>query len=1585
MEILASFVGPVVDYIVVPIGRQVSYLIFYKSNFKKLADHVENLEAARKTIIDLVEEERRNGKIIEINVANWLEKVNEVTRKADILQNDPRRANVRCSRCWFPNLILRHQLSRQSTKIAKDMLQVQGKGKFDRVAYRPILDGAFSSSITRGGECYETRESLKEDILKALVDLKSSNIGVYGLGGVGKTTLVKEVALIAMEQKLFDIAVITHVSENPDIKTIQGEIADFLGLQFDEETSFGRATRLRQRIKMEKSILVILDNMWTMLDLKKVGIPFGNEHNGCKLLMTCRNQDVLLKMNVPNDFTFKLELLSENETWNLFQFMAGDVVKDINLKDVAFQVAQKCEGLPLRVVTVARAMKNRRDVKYWEYALRKLQSNDGLEMDAKTNSALELSYDSLESDEMRDLFLLFSFLLGIEVFPSNIISSLTKLEELYMGDTSINWEKGNSTDNNGNASIVELHKLPNLTALELQIRESWMLPTDLQLMFEKLNYFKIVIGDVWEWADIKDGTLKTLMLKLGTSIDLQHGIKALIKGVENLYLDDVDGIQNVLYQLNGEGFPLLKHLHVQHNANMKHIVDSKDRIQIHVSFPALETLVLHNLRNLEHICHGPLSITSFGSLSVIKVKNCIQLKYLLSYTMVKGLPQLSEIEVCHCNNMKEIVLKDNNSSANNDIANEKIDFLLLRSLTLEHLETIDDFFSSTNSRSKQKYHGLEPYVSAPFFNAQVVFPRLDTLKLSSLLNLNKIWDDNYDSMHNLTSLIVDNCGGLKYLFSSTGVGSFKNLKHLEISNCAMMEEIIAKENGNGASEEVAFPKLDALKLSSLLNLNKIWDGNYDSMHNLTSLIVDNCGGLKYLFSSTEVGSFKNLKHLEISNCAMMEEIITTEEGNGASEEVQFCKLEKIILKDMDSLKTIWRRQFETLKKLHVNNCNKIVVVFPSSMQKTYNKLEMLEVTNCGLVEEIFEIELTSTESSSVGDTTYLKEVTIVGLDKLKNIWSRDPEGILSFQNLINVKATSCVSLEYLLPLSVATRCTNLKELHIKQCLYMKEIVAEEKESSVKAAPRTLSDKNSVSTQQPPFIIDTVIPNLEQLRITSKDANTILQAQNLSSLFPEMTFLGLSAYTNEVAFPYWFFENARRLEKLVIESSCFEKIFQDEGQIREKTQTQIKKLILSVLPNLEHICEEGFRIDSVLELLEHLEVAFGKFKYLALSDYPEMKDLEHLEMLVIDSCRVEQIVAMEEGSLKINFNFPQLKIMKLFCLTNLKSFYQGKHILECPSLEILNVCGCKALKMFSFSQMDTDALFSIDKLSPNLEQLTINGTDMSGILKRGENIFDKVEFLCFQCFEETPTVFLDEYFYTIFPNLKIFQMSSSSFEMLFPTTGHLDILISKKIKNLLLCELENLKHICQEDFPLEDLKELVVRNCPSLISLVPSSTSFTNLIHLWVGNCKELNYLITPSTAKSLIQLRTLKIKNCEKMLDVVKIDEKAEEVIIFENLEILGFTNLPSLGSFCCGNQPFIFPSLQSLTAQECPRMEIFSSGVIVAPYVTQIEVGEGTIQWKGDINTTIQHLFLEKVHNIKADNINLVHDWKLTLKLTVE
>lgn len=280
-----------------------------------------------------------------------------------------------------------------------------------------------------------------------------------------------------------------------------------------------------------------------------------------------------------------------------------------------------------------------------------------------------------------------------------------------------------------------------------------------------------------------------------------------------------------------------------------------------------------------------------------------------------------------------------------------------------------------------------------------------------------------------------------------------------------------------------------------------------------------------------------------------------------------------------------------------------------------------------------------------------------------------------------------------------------------------------------------------------------------------------------------------------------------------------------------------------------------------------------------------------------------------------------------------------------------------------------------QLSPSLEELALNGTDASRIMSGDcqQNIFHKIELLRLQWFEETPTIFLHE-FHVIFPNLVTLQVRNSSFETLFPTKGassHLSMPISKQIKNLWLFELDKLTYIWQEDFPLDhplvqDLEYLSVWNCPSLISLVPSSTSFTNLTSLEVDNCKELIYLITSSTAKSLVQLTKLAIKNCEMILDVIKIDEeKEEEDIIFENLEYLKLTSLSSLRSFCYEKHTFMFPSLLRFVVRECPQMKNFSSAITIAPYLSAIEVENKTMRWKGDLNTTIEQLFKEQVCNI--------------------
>ncbi|KAI7997432.1 Disease resistance protein RPS2 [Camellia lanceoleosa] len=136
------------------------------------------------------------------------------------------------------------------------------------------------------------------------------------MGGAGKTTMVKEVTKSANKEQLFDEVVIAVVSQSPDEKKIQVEIVDKLGFKFDEESVSGRADQLRESLP-SKTILLILDDVWKRLELNDIGIPYGHGHGGCKILMTSRFVYVCDGMGAEKKFT--VEALDKEEAWNLFK------------------------------------------------------------------------------------------------------------------------------------------------------------------------------------------------------------------------------------------------------------------------------------------------------------------------------------------------------------------------------------------------------------------------------------------------------------------------------------------------------------------------------------------------------------------------------------------------------------------------------------------------------------------------------------------------------------------------------------------------------------------------------------------------------------------------------------------------------------------------------------------------------------------------------------------------------------------------------------------------------------------------------------------------------------------------------------------------------------------------------------------------------------------------------------------------------------------------------------------------------------------------------------------------------------------
>ncbi|GAY67515.1 hypothetical protein CUMW_257120 [Citrus unshiu] len=173
--------------------------------------------------------------------------------------------------------------------------------------------------------------------------------------------------------------------------------------------------------------------------------------------------------------------------------------------------------------------------------------------------------------------------------------------------------------------------------------------------------------------------------------------------------------------------------------------------------------------------------------------------------------------------------------------------------------------------------------------------------------------------------------------------------------------------------------------------------------------------------------------------------------------------------------------------------------------------------------------------------------------------------------------------------------------------------------------------------------------------------------------------------------------------------------------------------------------------------------------------------------------------------------------------------------------------------------------------------------------------------------------------------------------------------------------------------------LTERGCDHLVDLVPSSTSFQNLTNLVVSCCKGLKIVLTFSIAKTLVRLEYMEIESCDRITEIVLVDDVAakDEVITFRELKELKLLNLESLTSFCSGNCAFKFPSLERLVLDDCPSMKIFSEGNSSTPKLHEVQwPGEARWAWKDDLNTTIQKvIFPAMVAGVWSDDGGLEED----------
>ncbi|KAK8300370.1 hypothetical protein V6Z12_D05G384500 [Gossypium hirsutum] len=438
---LSNTVGTlVVNCVVKPVGRQLDYVCRFHDNVEKLREKKRELADARKRLLLKIEEAKNRLLLIENDVQNLQSRADETLSDMGTLEEEIQ-LNKRCLN-WCPNWSWRYQLSKKAMKKIQDISELLDKfGQLGPVGYPaptalPTIDFLCSKEFV----FLKSSETAFYQIIEALKDENINMIGLWGMGGVGKTTLAREVGSQAQKLNLFDKVVITTVSQKPNLERIQDQIAQYIGFGMKNEQGRRSEQELWVRLKNEPRILIILDDIWESINLKeKIGIPIGDDHKGCKVLLTTRRQQVCRAMDCQN--VVQLDCLDDDEAWTLFEKKAGlDDFSDDSIKILANQIVRKCRGLPTAIVPLGSALKGKTHYE-WQAAYRRLKDRRLTEIeDVNEENAyvcLEASFDYLKNMETKTCFLLCSlFPEDYEIYVENLVGYAWGLE-LYKGMDSI--------------------------------------------------------------------------------------------------------------------------------------------------------------------------------------------------------------------------------------------------------------------------------------------------------------------------------------------------------------------------------------------------------------------------------------------------------------------------------------------------------------------------------------------------------------------------------------------------------------------------------------------------------------------------------------------------------------------------------------------------------------------------------------------------------------------------------------------------------------------------------------------------------------------------------------------------------------------------------------------------------------------------------------------------------------------------------------------------------------------------------------------------------------------------------------------